>query len=147
MRLCGVNIPYEHLYAEKTAANRIHNTATTAKAEGLLKFDNLDIAGMIYSHAQDAAGILNAVKQRKFVDLQGSPISPDLVKEELDILSEDLAKVAALVKETLNSEAGKQRWAKLIPNVHGTPFSIPVGIEAMIAISKAFKELSTTIAV
>ena len=146
MRLCGINIPYEHQYAEQTAANRIHETMTTAREQGFLDADNMDIAAIIHSRAEDAQGILSAIKQRKFVDLQGSPIALDAVSEELDILSEDLAAIADHVNKTLNSAEGKKRWPELTPNVNGSSISIPDGIETLIAMSKTFKDLSTTIA-
>ncbi len=145
MRLCGVNIPYEHQCAEQTAANRIHDTMTTAKEHGLLVADNMDIAAIIHSRAEDAQGILSAIKQHKFVDLQGSSIALDAVSEELGILSEDLATIVVLVEETLNSPEGKKRWPELTPGVHGRSLSIPDGIKALTAMSKTFKDLSTTI--
>ena len=48
MRLCGVGIPWEHQFAEKTASNRIHATSELGPPKPILQsrpFSILKIEG------------------------------------------------------------------------------------------------------
>jgi len=167
MRLCGIHIPCERYSSEKTAANRIHNTATNAEASGLLGYDNFDIAAMLNATVRDATGIEEAVQEQRearldsivakamglteavppytFVDVTGSPIDVATVGQELDTLSVDLAKIAGVARSTLASTEGQARWPNLTPNINGRVLSISGGIETLSAMSQTFKTLSATV--
>ena len=145
MRLCGVNIPHENWIDEKTAANRIHKLATGAETNGLLGYDNLDIAATLDSTLRDAVGIQEAVQQRTFVDLTGQPLDASTVEQELGILSGDLAKIADIAKKALATQEGQARWPNSTPNVHGHVISIEGTIMCLDAMSQTFKNLPATI--
>jgi hypothetical protein len=133
MRLCGIDIPYEHQCHEKVASNRIHDLAT------ILSCDNLDIAGKLHSTVADAQGIWKAVQQGQFFDIEKNPIDVATVKQELNALSADLQKIAGVVENTLKSKAGRKHWPEEAPLVHSKRISIPDTIKALNEMSKQFK--------
>ena len=138
MKLCGLNVPYENQYFIPSTSERIHHLAITAQEEGLLAYDNQDIAATLHSTRESAKGILNAVEQGRFLDVNNSKIDFATVKQELNILSEDLKKITEVVEKTLELKEGKERWPDLAPNVHGRIFSIPDEIEKLLAMSQTF---------
>ncbi len=145
MRLCGLNVPYENQCAIPVTSERIHNLAVIAQEQGLLAYDNQDIAAALHSTRESAEGILKAVNQKIFVDINSHTIDLVTVKQELNILSEDLQKITEVVEKTLELKEGKERWPNLVPNVHGRFFSIPAEVEKLLSMSQTFKTQAISI--
>jgi hypothetical protein len=146
MRLCGINIPYEMQLAEKVASNRIHNLAEeTANSKEILAYDNADIAGALISTEEAAQGIWRAVQSKQLFDINKQRIDLPTVKVELNILSQDLRKIAEVVERILNTEEGKSRWSQEIIKLWDTEISIPNQLKALVEISTQFQTFADTI--
>ena len=145
MRLCGLNVPYENQNAIPTTSERIHTLAITAQEKGLLDYDNQDIAATLHSTRESAEGILRAVDERRFLDVDNNMIDFGTVKQELNIMGEDLEKITEVVQKTLQLKEGKERWPDLVPNVHGRFYSILSEIETLRAMSQTFKTQAISI--
>jgi hypothetical protein len=143
MRLCSNSDDARSYYVEKSAGNRIHTEGTRKE---FVHHDRMDLAGMLQSTAQDAKGILVTVESGKILDINGKEIDIATVRNELSILSVDLAKIAQVVKKFIDSEELKENSADFNPLMHNMEkFSIPEGVKKLDEMANIFKELSAKI--
>lgn len=87
LTICGINIPGEHLWLEKTTAKRIHNIANSNTRITDLGLPL--VAGRTKAIVEGFQGILEAINTRKPRDITNKIIDKQVVLQEIVVLAAD----------------------------------------------------------
>ncbi|MBU6383467.1 MAG: hypothetical protein KGR16_04045 [Verrucomicrobia bacterium] len=137
--LMGWNVPNEDAYQTRTTSQRIHEFADSLQMPAAMRtFDNKEAALILLIMKEAAQGIVNAVHQHRYVDSTGGTISPDRVQTELEILADDLAKIATVFRAVWAPCEGQTDWP---PNVvlWDTQINMQESIEELDTYANTFK--------
>jgi|GEM_PF-2661132 len=105
MLLTGLENKHADVYKGEmqVTSNRIHKMVKDRERFGI-SHDQYDVALILYGAVSEAEDIVAAVKTKNPVDINGDPIESSVVREELDVLAEDLRHLSSLARNTFASE-------------------------------------------
>ena len=105
MRLTGLENKHADVYKGemKGTANRIHKMVKDRERFGLSN-DKYDVALILFGAVSEAEDVVNAVNTGSPKDINGVNMESAVVRDELEVLAEDLRHLGTIARNTFTEE-------------------------------------------